>query len=188
MLSRSTVLKNRGSVAKRTATAIRSISDDQVFDIADRGVLLAAAKIVDSYGHRKANEATAAKSEEAKYERANKAARAKIEPAVRSLDCKSISDKVAIACLINHFYSNLTRALNQPTQREIQWELDYFAQQSISDTIANAAYWVATGKGTAEQAIQDIKAKHLEVKTDQKIQAIAARFVRALQQAEQEAA
>lgn len=188
MSSRSTVLKNRGSVAKRTATAMRSIADDPVFDIADRGVLLAAAKIVDSYGYRKAKEATAAKAEEAKYERDNKAARAKIEPAVRTLDCKSISDKVAVACLRNHFYSYLVKTLNQPTQREIQWELDYYAQTSISDTISNAAYWVATGKGSAEQAIQDIKSKYLEVKTDPKILAIAARFVRALQPSEQVAA
>lgn len=188
MSSKSTVLKNKGSVAKRTATAMRSIADDPAFDIADRGVLLAAAKIVDSYGYRKSKEATAAKAQEAKYERDNKAARAKIEPAVKALDCKSISDKVAVVCLINHFYSHLVRALNQPTQREIQWELDYFAQQAISDTIANASYWVATGKGSAEQAIQDIKAKHLEVKTDPKILAIAGRFVRALQPTEQVAA
>lgn len=188
MSSKSTVLKNTGSAAKRTASVMRSIADDPVFDIADRGVLLAAAKIVDSYGYRKAKEATAAKAEEAKYERDNKAARAKIEPAVRALACESISDKVTITCLRNHFYSYLSRALNQPTQREIQWELDYYAQTSISDTIASAAYWVATGKGSAEQAIQDIQSKHLEVKADPKIIAMAARFVRALQPSDQEAA
>lgn len=188
MQSKSTVLKNCGSLAKRTATALRSIADDSAFDIADRGVLLAAAKIADSFGCRKTKEATAAKAEEAKYERDNKAARAKIEPAVRALDCKSISDKVAVACLINHFYSNLVRALNQKTQREIQWELDYFAQTSVSDTIAHAAYWVATGKGNADQAITDIESKHREVKNDPKIISLAQRFEAALQPTQREAA
>lgn len=188
MSSRSTVLKNRGSAAKRAATALRSIADDTGFDIADRGVLLAAAKIADSFAHRKEREAKQAKAEEAKYERDNKAARAKIEPAIRALPCQTIAEKVALTCIRSHFYSYLVKALSQPTQREIQWELDYYAQTALSDTISNAAYWVATGKGSADQAIEDIKGKHSEVKADQKINALAARFVEALTPVQQVAA
>lgn len=180
MSNKSTVLKNRGAVAKRTATALRSIADDNVFDIADRGVLLAAAKIVDSYGCRKAKEAATAKAEEAKYERDNKAARAKIEPAVRSLPNQSIAEKVALACMRLGYSGYLVRSLSQPTPREIQWELDYYSQQAASDTIANAAYWVATGKGSAEQAIKDIQAKHIAIAEDPATKALAARFIEAL--------
>lgn len=187
MSSKSTVLKNSGSAAKRAATAMRSIADDPVFDIADRGVLLAAAKIADSFAHRKDSEAKLAKAEEAKYERDNKAARAKIEPAVRALPCQTIAEKVVLAC-INRFYSYLVKTLSQPTQREIQLELDYYAQTALSDTISNAAHWVATGKGSADQAIEDIKGKYSEIKADPKITALAARFVEALTPDQQVAA
>lgn len=188
MNSRSEALKNRGAAAKRAATALRSIAEDLALNIADRGVLLAAAKIADSFAYRKAKESLVAKAEEAKFERDSKAARAKIEPAVRALPCESISDKVAVACLRNHQYSNLVMALKRPTQKEIQWELDYYAQASISDMIASAAYWVATGKGYADQAIKDIESKHCEVKNDLKIISLARRFEAALQTTQMEAA
>jgi hypothetical protein len=188
MTSRSSTLKNRGSVAKRTATALRSIADDSAFDIADRGVLLAAAKIADSFGYRKAKESLAAKAEEIKLERDSKAARAKIEPFVMALPHKTIAEKVVTACLVNHRYGHLIRSLSQPTQREIQWELDYYSDSSLRDTVASAAYWVATGKGYADQAIKDIESKHLEVKNDPKIISLAQRFESALQTTQMEAA
>jgi hypothetical protein len=188
MTSRSSTLKNRSSVAKRTATALRSIADDPAFDIADRGVLLAAAKIADSFGYRKAKESLAAKAEEIKFERDSKAARAKIEPIVMALPHKTIAEKVVTACLVSHFNGYLIRTLSQPTLREIQWELDYYTESALRDTIASAAYWVATGKGNADQAIKNIESKHLEVKTDPKIISLAQRFESALQTTQMEAA
>lgn len=188
MSARSTVLKNQGSNAKRAATTLRGLANDAGLDIADRGVLLAAAKIADSFAHRKEREAKQAKADEAKYERDNKQARANIEPVVRALPSADIADKVVLACLINHFYSHLVRSLSQPTRREIQWELDYYADTACRDTIANAAWWVATGKGSAEQAIKDIKSKHLDVKNDPKVIALTQRFVTALQPTQLEAA
>lgn len=189
MTSRSSTLKNRSSVAKRTATALRSIADDPAFDIADRGVLLAAAKIADSFGYRKAKESLAAKDEEIKFERDSKAARARIEPIVMALPHKTIAEKVVTACLVSYFNGYLIRTLAQTfPQREIQWELDYYSITALSDTVASAAYWVATGKGNADQAIKNIESKHLEVKNDPKIISLVQRFESALQTTQMEAA
>jgi len=188
MQTQSTHLKNAASTAKRVSSTLTSLANQGDLSIADRGVLLTAANIVASIAIKNGIDARTAKANEDKYNRDYKAALARISPAIKALPCQTIPEKVAIACLRNHFSGYLTKGLLQPTLREIQWELDYYTETSISDSAASAAYWVATGKGSVEQAIKDLQGKHQEVTNDARVIELAARFVKALEPAMQVAA
>jgi len=180
MPNRSTIIKNHSSTAKRTASALRSLVESLDMNIADKGVLLTAAQIVDTISIRKAREAKEAKFKEEKYERDEKAARSKIHPAISAIPCGTIGEKVAAALLTSQYKGYLVKALHNDTPKELAWDLDYWSSQSKQDSEAHLAFCVATGKTTIDQAIESLRIKLQDVTQSAETASLTARFMTAL--------
>ena len=182
-------LKNRATSAKRTATALRQLgSETHSLAVADIGVLLTAAAIVERIAAKAEADATTKKAAEQKYQRDHKAALEKIKPAVEALATETTLQKVAMARCKLHFTENLTRSLGKSiTAKELKWDLEYWSYQAKSDICADGAYYVATGKTTVDKFIEDVRGKYNDVIGNPMTASIAQRFDTAIASLEQAA-
>ena len=96
MTSASKTIANQAAAARRTATSLRTIAAPTDLDPADRGVLLAAARIVEEMASETAKRAKATARDEARYERAYNAALPVATAHIATLPRTTTLDKVAL--------------------------------------------------------------------------------------------
>ena len=132
-------VKNRSSGAKRTATAIRELAGSASLDLADRGLLLKAAQVVDSMAARLSSEAKTLKAKEDAYDKALKIATAEAKRLFDLWPAQSTVDKLAIIEACGNTAS-LNRSIGQEKDTAgSRWAMGYHTEQAcreIPDTIA----------------------------------------------------
>lgn len=174
-------LKDRAANARRSATTLRQLAESMELSIADRGVLLTAAAIVEGVATQTARLGKERKASEEKFERDIRAARAKIKPAIDALPGATVLDKVAVTCCIQHFNDHLLRALrDDKSPSDSTWSLNYWYDQAKNDIAASLAYAVVTKKVTVESVIADLVSKHREAVANTATIRIAERFESAI--------
>lgn len=105
-------IANRAATAKRTASSLRSIAEYSDMDIADRGVLLTAARIVDTLAGKKSKEAKAKKAAEDKFERDRQAAMPDATKMVNALPQTTTLDRIALVYMNSYRCTYLEQCLN----------------------------------------------------------------------------
>lgn len=90
-------IANQASAAKRTASSLRSIAESGDLDIADRGVLITASRILDTHAKKKAVESKTKKAAEEKLERDRLAALREAIKLVSELPQATTLERIAFA-------------------------------------------------------------------------------------------
>lgn len=182
MKSPATHLKNQASSIKRTATVLRNTASQNPLSDKDRSTLINAASILEAISTLTATEARAKARDEAAYEKAHKSAFIKLEAHLKSLPMKTPGDKVRAALMDPYKIGTkfLINALKQPTLRELNWELDYYAENGILQCAHSYAYWIAKGRYDITTAITEIDAKTTELRASADAIFLARQFVDAI--------
>lgn len=140
-------LKDRAANARRAATTLRQLAESAENSIADRGVMLAAAAIVEGIAAKTAKLGKERKANEEKYERSLKAAIADATKLIDSLPKSTILDKVAIVACVRHRLPYLTEELDEDNDAgRLLRSLDYWAADTRRDLAHDMASSALRGK------------------------------------------
>lgn len=189
MFSTAKYLKVRSASSKRAATIIRDLANDSTLTIADRGVMLTCASIIDGIAARTSVEAKKKKAAEEQYERDITKARRESNVLVAKIPNQSILDKVAGNALHINRIDQLAVAIRTKCadRKALEWELNYWNDQSRSDLSGHIASESVRRKISSESFETDLMAKFESKKSDPTVISIAQRFS-ALLESNQEAA
>ena len=137
---------------------------------------------LEALGTRTASAARAKAQEEAAYEKAHRAALSKLQAYLKTLPMKTTGDKVRAALMTpyQHEQKFLINALKQPTLRELNWELDYYAENGHDECARSHAYHIAKGNYDLSAAINQIDAKAAELSASADALFLAQQFVDAI--------
>ena len=153
-------LKDKAANARRAATTLRQLADSAENTIADRGVMLAAAAIVEGIAAKTAKLGKERKASEEKYERSLKAAIAEATKLMESLPGNTILEKVAIVACVRHRLPFLTEDLDKDNDAErLLRSLNYWA----SDTRRELAHDIASSALRGKTAVAEEFAKTQEM-------------------------
>lgn len=182
MTSPATRLKNQASATKRAATVLRNTALDNPLTDQERATLNSAASILEALSTRTATAARAKAQEEAAYEKAHRAALSKLQAHLKTLPMQTTGDKVRAALMtpFQHGTKFLINALKQPTLRELNWELDYYAENGHDECARSHAYHIAKGRYDLSAAINQIDAKAAELSASADALFLAQQFVDAI--------
>ncbi|QRM19541.1 hypothetical protein GBK02_09070 [Dechloromonas sp. TW-R-39-2] len=183
MFSTAKFLKGRSASSKRAATIIRDLANDSTLTIADRGVMLTCAQIIDGIAAKTSVEAKKKKAAEEQYERDITKARRESNALVAKLPNESILDKVAGNALHINRLDRLTTAIRTESddKKSLAWELNYWNDQSRSDLSGHIAYEIVRRKVSAESFEADLMAKFESKKSDPVVMSITQRMTEKLE-------
>lgn len=159
MLSPSQVIKNQGSTAKRSATALVSLSKDSELSPADAGLLLKAAEVLTSLSNRKAKEAKRKKAEEDAYQKARAIAGKEATALMAQWQFNTTLDQVALILLRGYRYEYLNKALAE-SPKKCASDLAYWFGEARRDVADDVAYAAATKRQSVADGIEIARAKH----------------------------
>lgn len=139
-------LANHAAAAKRTASSLRSLAESADLDIADRGVLLTAARIVDTLAGKTSKEAKTKKAAEEKFERARQAAMPEATKLVAALPQTTTRERVALVYMNSYRCTYLQECLNAKNSPEqLQRVLKMDVDDAIREEVGSIAYKAAKG-------------------------------------------
>lgn len=179
--SKSQVMKNRATAAKRTATALRDLAESSEFEIADRGLLLKAAEVLAVFGAVKSRSAKAEKQREDEFNAAVAKATTRARQLLGEWDVKTTLGYLALihvsgsGWVIGKMASEMA-AGDYP--RDIRWPLEYHFDQAMRDIPATIGYSAVKDKTGVEVAMADLHTKYHAAGNDPAIVAAATRINR----------
>lgn len=137
-------IANRAATAKRTASSLRSLAESTDLDIADRGVLLTAARIVDTLAGKTSKEAKTKKAAEEKFERDRQAAMPDATKLVNALPQTTTLDRIALVYMNSYRCTYLEQCLNAKDSPEhLQRVLNMDVDDAIREESGHLAYKAA---------------------------------------------
>ena len=149
-------LKDKAASARRAATTLRQLANESETSIADRGVMLTAAAIVEGIANKTAKLGKERKAAEERYERSIKAAIAEATRLLDGLPATTILDKVATVACIPDRLPYLTEDLDKDNDASrLLRSLDYWA----ADTRRDLAHDMASSALRAKVAVAEEFAK-----------------------------
>lgn len=159
-----TELKNQAAQAKRTGTALLSLSKRLVLGDADKNVLQRAAAILASAGSKVKSEAVSAKKKEVAKERAIAAATVEVKKIIATWPAETKIDKVAIIFANPFGYGddNLRKYLEEKEGLDLEWYLNAMFDMAIKDIVDSAAYLVVKDGKPAVAIMEDAR-QRLEI-------------------------
>jgi len=135
-------LKDKAANSRRAATTLRLLANDGDLSIADRGVMLAAAAVVETLASKSAKLGKERQASEADYERRITAARQQAKKLVSQLPDITLLDKVALISLVKNRLKYLIDELNTEKQPDrLIRSLEYWVENAtgeLSSEIASA--------------------------------------------------
>lgn len=145
-------LKDKASSYRRAATTLRQIAENSENSLADRGVMLAAASIVDGIANKTEKLGKERKASEERYERSLKAAISEATKLIDGLPAATILDKVATVACVRHRLPYLTEDLDKDNDSgRLLRSLDYWA----ADTRRDMAHDIASSALRAKVAVTE---------------------------------
>lgn len=150
--------KQSAAEAKRAATKLRNMAEYGALSIEERGILLAAARVVDSFAQRQAAKAKDQKREEQDYQRRYDAAQLKAHQIItQAMQTAPARNKIALieeadAYLLTYLADHISK---HPQSAELQ--LGHELSTSIRTCSSSAAY-VATNHN---RPIEEVAAERL---------------------------
>lgn len=157
-----TELKNQAAQAKRTGTALLSLSKRLALGDADKNVLQRAAAILASAGSKVKSEAVSAKKKEVAKERAIAAATGEVKKIIATWPVETKVDKVAIISVSLFGGDNLRKYLEEKEGRDLEWYLNATFDMAIKDIVNTAAYLVVKDGKPAVAIMEDAR-QRLEI-------------------------
>lgn len=137
-------IANSASAAKRTTSSLRSLAESSDLDIADRGVLLTAARIIDTLASKKSKEAKTKKAAEDKFERDRQAATPDATKLVNALPKTTTRERVALVYMNSYRCTYLQECLNAKNSPEqLQRVLKMDVDDAIREEVGSVAYKAA---------------------------------------------
>lgn len=159
-------LKNQAAQAKRTSTALVSLSKRLALSDADKKVLQRAAVILASAGSKVKNEAVSAKKKEVAQEKAIVAATVEVKEIIATWPTETKMDKVAIITASLFGEDNLRKYLGEKEGLDLEWYMNAIFDRAIKDIVSETAYYsVKDGKPVvafmehARQRLEIIRAR-----------------------------
>ncbi len=180
-MNQSKYMQNDASAAKRAATTLRHIAE-RVQSLEDKGVLLAAARVAETYGKTRSVDAKEKKRQEQEYETFYRKAKAEAEAKIRAeWPMESTLQKVAILSISSYFGAKIDiymvryhSGFNTPI-RILETEID----SAISDIASSVAYDCYHKKISVSEAIEN-KRRRAEDKHNDRDTILTAQRVDAL--------
>lgn len=170
-------LKDKAANARRAATTLRQLAESSESSLADRGVMLAAAAIVESIAGRTARLGKERKASEEKYERELKAACVESKKLVEALPRTTVLEKVAIAAFEKHRLTYLQTELDSDQNAaQLLRALDYWANDRISDAYRDIASEFVRRKTPMVESFAKFKATVEQRMADPLVIRLADRF------------
>lgn len=175
MFANSTVVKNKSSAEKRTATALRTLASATGTAPADAAVLAKAAAIVERYASQHAKEAKAKKAAEEKWARDYSKALATIEPQVKALiGTSTLEQVVAAVAMARYRIDSLRKSICEAkTAKDLKWDIDYWTNDGITYMVDASAAAMARGQRTADEALAIVRTGLDKGRTDPVLIALA---------------
>lgn len=170
-------LKDKAANARRAATTLRQLAESSESSLADRGVMLAAAAIVESIAAKTARLGKERKASEEKYERDLKAACIESKKLVETLPRTTVLEKVAIAAFEKHRLTYLQTELDSDQNAaQLLRALDYLANDRISDAYRDIASEFVRRKTPIADSFTKFKATVEQRMTDPLVIRLAERY------------
>lgn len=171
-------LKDKAANARRAATTLRSLADDTSLPIADRGVMVAAAAIVEALATKSAKLGKERKAAEEKYARELKVANQKAIKLVAQIPVTTLIEKVAFVSIHYNRLKVLIEELNQRhTPRDLIRSLDYWVETATSEIAHEIASDFVTKKHDLSASLSGYQNAHtLAILQNDQVSMIAKRY------------
>jgi hypothetical protein len=169
-------MKDRCANTRRTATSLKDLSRDASLGIADQGLLLKAAQVLDSMSERMHSEAKSLKTKELAYAKAIAGATKDATGLLALWPRSATVDKIAIIDVNNHRSHLCTSVRDDKTAKELGWSLNYWLDQALREIPSDIAYQSVNKKLSVADLMTTARTKFDTLRADAENILLAARI------------